>query len=406
MRIPDDLRAAFPILSESMSGKPLIYLDNAATTHKPQHVLDAWMHYYTHANSNIHRSANELSARSGQMYDSARETVAEFVHANEPCEIIFVRGVTEAINMLAYSWCADNLKAGDRILLPVSEHHSNWLPWLRAAAQVGARIDIIPLTDRCELNLAAYEQLLAHGRVKLVTVAHVSNVTGIQYPIKIMAQLAHRYGAKIVVDGAQSLVHCAIDVQDLDCDCFVASGHKSYAPMGIGFLYGKKAILETLLPYQLGGGMISYFKSGRITYKDLPDRLEAGTPNIGDAVAFAEALCWLKKYDLSHIHAHEVALIQRARERLSQMPGLQIIGNAETHFGVLSCTVDGVHPHDAASVLSARGIAVRSGQHCCQPFMQVLGIPGTVRISVACYNTLEEVDKTCDALAQLPSFFK
>ncbi|TAE11503.1 MAG: cysteine desulfurase [Bacteroidetes bacterium] len=385
------IRADFPILADTVNGKPLIYLDNAATSQKPQVVIDALRHYYEHSNANIHRGAHYLAAKATGEYEATREIIRAFLNARKECEIIFTRGVTEGINLVANAWGRKNLQAGDEIILSTMEHHSNIVPWQLIAQERGAKIKVIPITDSGELLMDEFTKLLS-PRTKFVSIVHASNALGTINPVQEIIRQAHEVGAKVLVDGAQSAVHLPIDVQALDCDFFAFSGHKVYAPTGIGALYGKEEILNSMPPYHGGGEMIKDVSFDGSTYNDLPHKFEAGTPNIADVIAFKNAFDYLNTLDRKAIAEHENFLMRYATEALREIEGLRLIGTAKEKMSVVSFVIEGAHHGDVGTLLDMQGIAVRTGHHCAQPLMKRLGISGTVRASFALYNTQEEID--------------
>ncbi len=391
------IRADFPILQEVVHGKPLIYLDNAATSQKPQTVIDSLSNYYQHSNANIHRGAHFLAAKATGEYEATRETIRVFLNARSEREIIFTRGVTESINLVASAWGRQNLTTGDEIIISAMEHHSNIVPWQLIAQEKGAKIQVIPITDSGELMMEEFTKLLS-PRTKFVSIVHASNALGTINPVAEIIAQAHAVGAKVFVDGAQSAVHLPIDVQELDCDFFAFSGHKVYAPTGIGALYGKEAILEAMPPYHGGGEMIKDVSFEGSTYNDLPFKFEAGTPNIADVIAFKAALDYLSSFDKLAIAEHEQDLLQYATESIKGIAGLRLIGTAAKKMSVVSFLVEGVHHGDIGTLLDMQGIAVRTGHHCAQPLMNRLGITGTVRASFALYNTKQEIDIFAKAL--------
>ncbi|WP_372796916.1 aminotransferase class V-fold PLP-dependent enzyme [Litorivivens sp.] len=397
------LRSDFPALQQEVNGQPLIYLDNAATTQKPQSVIDALSHYYSHDNSNVHRGAHTLSDRATLAFEDARKKVVQFINASSTKEVLWTRGTTESINLVASSYARSVLKKGDRILVSAMEHHSNIVPWQLAAQACGAEVVPIPVSENGELELEAYKVLLDE-RVKLVAVGHVSNALGTVNPVKEITELAHKAGAKVLIDGAQGVPHFDVDVQALDCDFYAFSGHKMYAPTGIGVLYGKESLLEQMPPYHGGGEMIKTVSFEGTTFNELPFKFEAGTPNIGGAVALAAAVDYLQALDRTALAAHEAALMQYAHDKAGQFDGLKRIGCAKTIAGAFSFLLEGVHPADVGMLLDQQGIAVRTGDHCAQPIMKQFGIPGTVRASFALYNTFEDIDALFAGLAKAKTF--
>jgi cysteine desulfurase/selenocysteine lyase len=396
------VRADFPILSREIHGRPLIYFDNAATTQKPQAVLDALAHYYSNDNANIHRAVHLLSEQATRAYEEARLKMCRFLGAAEPREIIFTRGTTEGINLVSQSWGRTNLRAGDEIIISAMEHHSNIVPWQILCEQTGAVLRVVPISDDGEFLLDEYEKLLSE-RTRLVAVVHISNSLGTLAPVRRIIELAHNRGALVLIDGAQSAPHLPIDVQELDCDFFAMSGHKIYGPTGIGVLYGKARLLERMPPYQGGGDMIKSVTFAKTTYADLPNKFEAGTPHIAGAIGLGTALDYLESVGRERIVAHEEMLLRYATERMREIPGVRLIGNAPHKAAVISFVIDDppMASLDIGTKLDLQGIAVRTGHHCCQPVMDRFGIPGTTRISLALYNTTAEIDAFVDALRNL-----
>lgn len=390
------IRQQFPALNRQVKGQPLVYFDNAATTQKPQVVIDALVDYYTNYNANVHRGIHTLAEEATAAFEATRETARQFINASSREEIIFTRGTTEGINLVAYTWGRKNIKAGDEIIITEMEHHSNIVPWQILCEEKGATLKMIPQQDGT-LLLDEYKKLLS-SKTKLVSVVHVSNALGTVNPVEEIIQLAHKAGAIVMIDGAQSSVHLDIDVQALDCDFFAFSSHKVYGPTGIGVLYGKKQLLEAMPPFQGGGEMIKEVTLAKTTFADLPYKFEAGTPNIGDAVVLKAALEYVSKIGKEKIRNHENELLAYATEQLVQLPGVRIIGNAANKVSVVSFVIDKVHPQDIGILLDNRGIAVRTGHHCAQPLMACYGIPGTIRASFAMYNTKEEIDKLITGL--------
>lgn len=384
-------QADFPILSRQVHGRRLVYLDNGATTQKPQAVIDAEARYYRESNANIHRGVHWLSQHSTDLYDRSRERVRGFLNARHPEEIVFTRGTTEAINLVAASWGRNNLKAGDEILLSGLEHHSNIVPWQMVAEQTGAVIRVIPVTDDGELDMRAYAGLL-NERTRFVGACHVSNALGTINPVADIVRQAHDIGAVVLIDGAQAVAHQAVDVQALGCDFYVFSGHKLYGPTGTGALYGRKALLDAMPPWQGGGDMIHTVSFERSTYAETPQKFEAGTPNIAGAIALDAAIAYVQEVGLEHIAAHEDALLQYAGAALAGIPGLRFIGQARERAAIVSFVVDGIHPHDLGTILDMEGVAIRAGHHCAMPLMTRFGLPGTARASFALYNTFEDID--------------
>jgi len=394
------IRLDFPILQERVNGKPLIWFDNAATTQKPQAVIDRLVHFYSHENSNVHRAAHELAARSTDAYEAARETVRRFLNASSANEIIFVRGTTEGINLVAKSWGQQTLQAGDEIVLTHLEHHANIVPWQQLAAQTGAKLRVVPVDDHGQILLAEYQQLL-NSRTKLVAFSHVSNALGTITPAKQIIDLAHRVGAKVLLDGAQSVSHIPIDVQQLGCDWFVFSGHKVFGPTGIGVLYGQEDLLNATVPWQSGGNMIVDVTFERTVYQAAPTRFEAGTGNIADAVGLGTALDYVQQIGLTTIANYEHELLEYATAGLTTIPGLRLIGTAADKASVLSFVLQGFDVEVIGQALNREGIAVRAGHHCAQPILRRFGLEATVRPSLAFYNTKAEVDALVAALERL-----
>ena len=387
----ESIRQQFPILNRMVKGKPLVYLDNAATSQKPQVVIDALLAYYTGYNANIHRGIHTLAEEATAAFESTRDTAQRFINAGSREEIIFTRGTTEGINLVAYTWGRQNVQAGDEVIISAMEHHSNIVPWQVLCEENGAELKVIPVNDDGELLMEEYERLLS-SKTKLVSVVHVSNSLGTINPVKQIIDLAHQAGAVVMIDGAQSTVHMNIDVQELDCDFFACSAHKLYGPTGVGVLYGKKHILEAMPVFMGGGEMIKEVTFTKTTYNDLPYKYEAGTPNIADVVAFKTAMDFINEIGKANIAQHEQEVLQYATAQLEQINGLHIVGKAAEKASVLSFTVDKVHPQDLGILLDNRGIAVRTGHHCTQPLMDRFCIPGTTRASFAVYSTREEVD--------------
>ncbi len=393
------LREAFPLLRQESHGQPLVYLDNAATTQKPQVVLDALAHYYEHDNANIHRGVYHLSERATRAYEEARLKARQFLNADDAREVIFTRGTTEAINLVAQSYGRRHVKAGDEVIISELEHHSNIVPWQMLCEEAGARLRVIPINDAGELVLDELDKLLG-PRTRLVAVAHVSNSLGTVNPVAEIIARAHRRGVPVLVDGAQAVSHLPVDVQELGCDFYAFSGHKVYGPTGIGVLYGKLALLEAMPPWQGGGDMIRSVSFARTIYADLPSKFEAGTPNIAGAIGLGVALDYVRAIGRENIAGHEAVLLQHATERVRQIKGVRIVGTARDKAAVLSFVVDDppLSSLDVGHRLDRAGIAVRTGHHCCQPVMDRYAIPGTARASFALYNTTEEVDRFADAL--------
>jgi cysteine desulfurase/selenocysteine lyase len=386
------IRADFPILSETVrDGHPLVYLDNAATSQKPRQVIAAISRFYSSENANIHRGLHYLSERATTAYDAAREKVARFLGAGSPSEIVFTRGTTEAINLVAQSWGRSNLRRGDEVLVTGMEHHANLVPWQLVCQQTGATFRAAPITDRGELDLDAFDRLLT-DRTRLFAVGHVSNALGTVNPVRELAARAHARGALVLVDGAQSAPHLAIDVSELGSDFFACSGHKLFGPTGIGVLYGRIAILDVMPPWQTGGDMIERVTLERTTWAEPPARFEAGTPPIAEVIGLAAAIDYVESVGLGAIGTWESELLARATELIGALPGVRLVGTAREKAAVLSFVLEGIHPHDVGTVLDDEGVAVRAGHHCAQPVMQRFGIPATVRASFAFYNTPDEIE--------------
>jgi cysteine desulfurase/selenocysteine lyase len=394
------IRADFPILQRQVNGRPLIYLDNAATTQKPRQVIDALVDFYTTTNANVHRGVHTLSVESTDLYEAARERVARFVGAASPEELVFVRNTTEAINLVAVCWGRANLKPGDEILASSLEHHSNLVPWQRVAQETGARIRLIQLTPDGTVDLEDYRRLLS-PRTRVVAIAHASNVLGTISNLPQIAEQAHRVGAIVIADGAQSVPHVPTDVATLGVDFLAFSGHKMLAPTGIGGLWGRRELLEEMPPFLGGGGMIREVFEDRATWAPLPEKFDAGTPNVADAIAFGVAIDYLEGVGMANVRAHEVDVAGYALERLASVPDVEVYGprDPQMRTGVVSFNLKGVHPHDAGTVLDEAGIAVRAGHHCCQPLHRLLNVAATLRASVYIYNSRDEIDALVDALS-------
>ena len=400
------IRAEFPILRQRVHGKPLVYLDNAASVQKPQAVIDAVSRCYSEYYANIHRGVHLLSERSTTAYEGARGKVRSFLNAASIQEIIFTRGTTESINLVASSFGSGAVKAGDEILITGMEHHSNIVPWQLLCERAGATLKVVPFTDAGELLLDEYQKLLDSGRVKLAAFVHVSNALGTLNPIKTLIDLAHARGVPVLVDGAQAVAHLPVDVQALDCDFYAFSSHKIYGPSGVGVLYGKQALLETMPPYQGGGDMIRLVTFEKTEYADLPNKFEAGTPNIAGVIGLGAALDWLNAIGLNAVGAHEHELLTYATARLSEIPGLSLMGTARDKAAVAAFTMKGIHPHDIGTILDREGVAIRAGHHCAQPVMQRYGVPATARASFAVYNSRDEVDALIKALWKVKELFE
>lgn len=397
------VRAQFPILSQQVHGQPLVYLDNAATTQKPESVIDAIANYYRFDNANVHRGAHALSDRATEVFEGARLKVAKFIGAPSKDEVLWTRGTTESINLVAASWGEANLEAGDRILVSAMEHHSNIVPWQLIAARKGAKVEAIPVSDEGDINLAAFADLL-DSRVKMVSLAHVSNALGTINPIERVIELAHAVGAKVMIDAAQSIAHWPVDVAALDCDFLAFSSHKMFGPTGMGVLYGKRALLENMPPYQGGGEMIETVSFNGTRFNQLPYKFEAGTPNIAGAVGLGAAVYFLQQLDRQGADSHEQSLLQLAEASLAELGGFRQVGQASRRVAVLSFVCDFAHPQDVGMILDQQGIAVRTGNHCAQPIMDQFGLPGTVRASLSLYNTQDDIERLMAGLAKAKMF--
>ena len=393
----EKIREDFPILWTKVHGKPLVYLDNAATTQKPQAVLDTLMRYYTEENSNVHRGVHFLSQVATQSYESGRTRVRQFLNASHDREIIFTRGATEGINLVAQSYGRKHLRAGDEVIVSAMEHHSNIVPWQMICEEKRASLKVIPMNDAGELLMDEYERLLS-DRTKIVAVAHVSNVLGTINPISDIIGLAHRRGIPVLVDGAQAIPHMPVDVRALDCDFYVFSGHKLFGPTGIGVLYGKAELLESMPPYQGGGDMISAVSFEKTVYNALPHKFEAGTPNIAGTIGLAAAIEYVEKIGMQQIAAYESELLDYGTELLAAIPGLRMRGTAKEKAGVFSFLLDGIHAHDFGTILDLEGVAIRAGHHCAMPVMKRFGVPAAARASLAFYNTRADLDALAKAI--------
>ena len=398
------IRKDFPILHQEVHGRPLVYLDSAATSQKPQVVLDALADYYARDNANVHRGVHRLSERATEAYEGARGRIQRFLNAAHSREIVFVRGTTEGINLVAQTYGRRTVGAGDEVIITALEHHSNIVPWQMLCEETGATLRVVPIDDAGEVDGDAYERLLGE-RTRLVGVAHVSNALGTIVPVKRMIEAAHRRGIAVLVDGAQAAPHLRIDVQDLDCDFYTFSGHKTYGPTGIGVLYGKTALLEAMPPYQGGGDMIKSVSFEKTVYNDLPYKFEAGTPDIAGVIGLGVSLEYLARIRLDRVAFPEHALLVHGTKRLSALPGLRLVGTAREKASVLSFLVDGVHAHDVGSILDREGIAVRTGHHCAMPVMTRFGIAATTRASMGVYNTREDIDALVEGLAKVREVF-
>jgi cysteine desulfurase / selenocysteine lyase len=394
-----EIRRHFPVLHQEVNGRPLVYFDNAATTQKPSAVIEALSRYYSTDNANIHRGIHTLSERATASYELTRKKVASFLNASEE-EVIFTYGTTDSINLVARAYGNKHIKVGDEIVITTMEHHSNIVPWQMLCEETGAVLRVVPIDDRGELVLEEYEKLL-NGRTRLVALIHVSNALGTINPVDRMTAMAHAAGAVVLLDGAQAAQHLAIDVKALNCDFYAFSAHKLFGPTGVGVLYGRRSLLESMQPYRTGGEMIREVSFEGTTFNDLPYKFEAGTPHIAGVVAFAEALQFLEDLGKEYLLQHEQILLERATALVGTLPRIRLIGTARQKIGVLSFTVDGLHHFDLGMMLDARGIAVRTGHHCAQPLMRRFGIEGTVRASFSVYNTLEEIDYFAESLQNI-----
>ena len=400
----DRIRGQFPLLAQTVRGKPLAYLDNAATTQKPRQVLDTLARYYAAGNANIHRGVHALSEDATEAYEGARGKVAAFLNAAEPAEIDFTRIATEGINLVAQTFGRSRLGPGDEVVISGMEHHSNIVPWQIVCEEKGARLRVAPFSDAGELLVDELEALLG-PRTRLVSIVHMSNSLGTVNPVGRVVELAHRQGVPVLVDGAQAAYHMPVDVQAIGCDFYVVTGHKLYGPTGIGALYGRRALLEAMPPYQGGGDMISSVTFEKTTYNELPHRFEAGTPHIAGAIGLGAAVDFIAGVGFDAIVPHERRLLAYATEALSAVPGLRLVGTAADKASILSFVLDGVHPHDIGTIVDAEGVAIRTGHHCTQPVMDRLGVPATARASLAMYNTTGEVDQLVAALARVRELF-
>lgn len=402
---PYQIRKDFPILQQKIHGRPLVYLDNAATAQKPQQVIDVIDNFYSHDNSNVHRGVHTLSARATIAYEAAREKIQKFINVKETSEIVFVRGTTEAINLVAQSYGRSHLQAGDEIIISHMEHHSNIVPWQMLCEQTGAILRIIPINDAGELLLDEYEKLL-NPRTKIVSIVHMSNALGTINPVKNIIDLAHQHGAVVVLDGAQSVTHLKVDVQQLDCDFYAFSSHKLFGPTGIGVLYGKAELLNAMPPYQGGGDMISQVSFAKTSYREIPYKFEAGTPHISGVIGLGAAIDYVSQFDRAAILAHETALLRYATECAQKIHNLRIIGTAQVKAAILSFVFPDIHAHDVGTILDHEGVAVRTGHHCTMPLMERFAVPATTRASFAFYNTKEDVDALIAALHKVREVFK
>lgn len=400
----ESIRADFPVLSQRVYDKPLIYLDSAASTQKPQVVIDTLQRFYSEQYSNVHRGVHHLSQVATDLYEDARRTVQRFLNARQEEEIVFLRGTTEAINLVAQTYGRSELQEGDEVIISAMEHHANIVPWQMICQERGAHLRVIPMNDKGELDLDVYAELLGE-RTKIVAITHVSNVLGTINPVREMIRMAHEFDVPVLLDGAQSAQHLPIDVQELDCDFFTLSAHKMYGPTGIGVLYGKKELLDRMPPYQGGGDMILNVTFEKTTYNEVPFKFEAGTPNIAGAIGFAAALRYLRNFPIELVQAHEKDVLAYATRKLRDIDAVRILGTARAKASVLSFTLCAVHPHDIGTILDQYGIAVRAGHHCAQPVMQRFGIPATARASFGIYNTRDDVDVLADGIQHVLEVF-
>lgn len=398
------IRADFPILHQQINGHPLVYLDNAATSQKPRQVIDAVSHYYQHDNANIHRGVHKLSQRSTDLYESARGKVRQFLNAHSDKEIIFTRGATEAINLVAQSFVRPGLQAGDEILISHLEHHANIVPWQILCEQTGAKLKVIPMTQTGELDLTHFEEMLTE-RTRILAIGQVSNALGTINPVKSMTEKARAKNIPVLIDGAQAVPHMTVDVQDLDCDFYVFSGHKMFAPTGIGALYGREALLNAMPPYQGGGDMILSVSFDKTIYNELPAKFEAGTPHIAGVIGLGAAIDYMWQVGIDNIAAQEHHLLEIATGKIEALPGVNIIGTAAEKAAVISFMIEGVHPHDVGTIFDQQGVAIRTGHHCAQPVMEFYDIPATARASFAFYNSEEEVDALIHAIQKTQELF-
>lgn len=398
------IRKDFPILDQQVHGYDLAYLDNAASSQKPIQVIDSIAEYYKQDNANVHRGVHRLSQRATDAYEASREKVRDFIHAKSDKEIVFVRGATEAINLVAQSFVRPQLTVGDEVLISHMEHHANIVPWQMICEQTGAKLKVIPMTLEGELDLTGFDELL-NEKTKILAVGHVSNALGTVNPIKDMIAKAHAKNIPVLIDGAQAVPHMAVDVQDLDCDFYVFSGHKMFAPTGIGALYGKQDLLNDMAPWQGGGDMILSVSFDHTQYNELPYKFEAGTPNIAGSIGMGAAIDYMNAIGIDKLAKHEHDLLVAATAKLEAIDGIRIIGTAKEKASVLSFMIDGVHPHDVGTIFDQQGVAIRTGHHCAQPVMQFFGIPATARASFAFYNTMEEIDALADAIKKVQELF-
>jgi len=399
------VRADFPILNRTVNGKPLIYLDNAATSQKPTRVIETLRRYYREENSNIHRGVHYLSQKATAEYEGARKKLSSFINARTPNEIIYVRGATEGINLVAQSFVQERIKPGEEILISEMEHHSNIVPWQIVCEKTGAKLKVVPINDKGEIILEEYEKMLT-PKVKFVSLVYISNSLGTVNPVRQMIEMAHAHNIPVLIDGAQAVSHSKVDVQGLDCDFFVFSGHKMFGPTGIGVLYGKSEYLEKMPPYQGGGDMIKSVTFEKTVYNDLPYKFEAGTPNIAGAIGLGSAVDYLNEVDLDAVYAYEQDLLAYATEAVKNVDGLRIIGTARNKTAVISFMLEDVHPHDIGTIIDSEGVAIRTGHHCTQPVMQRFGVPATARASFALYNTKGEIDVLVKSINKAKKVFQ
>ncbi|HEY0681825.1 MAG TPA: cysteine desulfurase [Steroidobacter sp.] len=391
------IRRDFPILHQSVNGKPLVYLDNAASSQRPKSVIEAVSRYYEHDHANVHRGVHTLSQRATDAYEGARETIRRFINARDTKEIVFVRGTTEAVNLVAQSFARPGFQPGDEIIISALEHHANIVPWQLLREQVGAVLRIIPINEQGEVDFIEFQKLIG-PRTRLLALAHVSNALGTIVPVEKFIKVAKQHGVPVLLDGAQAIPHTPVDVQALDCDFYCFSSHKMLGPTGMGVLYGKRELLEAMPPWQGGGDMILSVSFEKTTFNQLPWKFEAGTPHISGAIGLAAAIDYLEKIGMERIAAYEHELLEYATERLSKLPGLRIVGTAPEKAAVVSFTLDGIHPHDIGTILDTEGVAIRTGHHCAMPVMEFYKIPATARASMSFYNTREEIDRLVAAL--------
>lgn len=400
----DAVRAEFPCLHQTIHKHPLVYLDNGATTQKPKVVIDAVSGFYARDNANIHRGVHELSQRATNRFEAVRETVRRYINGNETCEVIFTRGTTESVNLVAQAWGRAEVKAGDEIVISGMEHHSNIVPWQMLCEATGAVLRVVPITDDGELAMDELARIIS-AKTKMVAIVHVSNALGTVNPVKEITELAHRFGAKVLIDGAQAVAHAKVDVRDIGCDFYAFSGHKIFGPTGVGVLWGKKDILDRMPPWQGGGDMIASVSFEKTTYAALPNKLEAGTPHIDGVIGLSAAIEFVERIGLDKIGAWEDVLVKTATDELTKIPGVKIIGTAAKKASVVSFTIEGVHPHDIGTIMDRMGVAVRAGHHCAEPVMRRFKVPATARASFAFYNTLDEVDALVAAVRKVKEIF-